>query len=413
MLHRVFLIGLMVALSSKATAAFAQNVEQLATAVAETAAGLGGDINTPITRRAGSLNEGQTRNLPIALRPGQCIVVAARSAPSIVNIDVQIVRGRTVLTRDVETSTTASASFCAGPRGEHLQARVTAFRGRGDFAIGVFNSNSAASASGAAVPAEGGQQGLLDQVAARARQVAPEMQAVTPAARESLTEGQRIERELALVPGRCYRVVTAAEPSVQDIDIAVNTPSGGELQHDGTRDAVPTLGVAQPLCPAAPGTHRLSIRMVRGGGAMGWQLLGSTVGTSSATPHQSSATFPIGGAGTDFVATRIRARHQAVGERGRPVNDLVSGELTTSLARDLEVDAQAGHCYVALGAGVPSVRELDLKVFDGLGNEIARDGERDAFPRVRFCPTLAGRFRVNVRMFQGYGPYGVQVFEVP
>lgn len=424
MLHRVRfgyrVVGLLIGASAAAIAissvggvALAQSAEELATGVTETASGLGADVNAALVRRTGALQESQTRNLPFALRASQCAVVVARSASGILNLDVQIVRGRTVLTRDVETGTSASASFCAGPRAERLQARITAFRGHGDFAAGIFPRSAAGASASVTTTPEGGQQGLLDRIAARAREVGGEMQAVTPAARETITEGQRIERDLALVPGRCYRVVTVSDATVQDMDLAVAAPAGGELQHDATHDGVPTLGISQPLCPAAPGTHRLAIRMIRGGGAMAWQLLGSVIGQGASASARATTAFPIGGAGTDFVATRIRARHQAAGENGRALNALVTGELTTSLSRSFEVDAEAGHCYVVLGAGVPSVRELDLKVFDALGNELARDGERDAFPRARFCPTLGGRFRVEARMFQGYGPYGVQVFQVP
>lgn len=418
MLHRVRIgyrvVGLMFTASLLvAGAASAQSLEQLSTAVTEAASGLGGEVNAPIVIRSGALQEGQTRNLPLSLRAAQCAVVVARTAASILNVDVQIVRGRTVLTRDVETGSSASASFCAGARPERLQVRVTAFRGRGDFSAGIFLRAASGTAVTSPSNPEAAQQGLMDRIAARTREVGGEMQAVTPAARETITEGQRIERDLALVPGRCYRVVTVSDATVQDMDLAVAAPAGGELQHDATHDGVPTLGISQPLCPAAPGTHRLAIRMIRGGGAMAWQLLGSVIGQGASAGTRAATAFPIGGAGTDFVATRIRARHQAAGENGRALNAIVTGELTTSLSRSFEVDAEAGHCYVVLGAGVPSVRELDLKVFDALGNELARDGERDAFPRARFCPTLGGRFRVEARMFQGYGPYGVQVFQVP
>lgn len=415
MLRRLGMLGVVVLWTALVAPASAQSADALIASVNESARGCGGDVATPLLTRSGTLTEGQTRNLQVALRANQCFVAVAKSAAEIANIDIQVARGRTVVTRDTETGTTANATYCAGVRPERIQVRVTAFRGRGEFAAGVF-ATSGPSNTSPAPPANASAATAtpLDRVAERARGIAASMQPVTPVTRESLNEGQRIERDLALVPGRCYRVVSASDDSVQDVDLSVLAPNGGELQRDGTAVRDAELGAAQPLCPAAPGTHRLVLRVARGHGTVVWQLLGSATTPNSPTGTRTPvARAAVGGAGTDFIATRIRSRHHDAGERGVAVEDVVRGELTTSLSRDFEVTAEAGRCYIVLAAGVPSVRELDLKVFDSLGNELARDGERDAFPRARFCPTIAGRFRVNVRMFQGYGPYGVQVFEVP
>jgi len=62
---------------------------------------------------------------------------------------------------------------------------------------------------------------------------------------------------------------------------------------------------------------------------------------------------------------------------------------------------------------MPSVRELNLRVLDPYGNERARDSEGDAFPSVRFCPAVGGRWKLQVRMFNGYGRYALQVFSGP
>lgn len=414
MLRRIGKLGTVAVWLALVSPAAAQSEDALIASVDDSGRGFGGDVATPLLRRSGTLTEGQTRNLPVALRAGQCFVAVAKGASQIANIDVEVARGRTVVTRDTETGSSASATYCAGTRPERIQVRITAFRGQGTFAAGVFATHGAANAAAAPGNAPTATATPLDRVAERARALASTMQPVTPVARETINEGQRVERELALVPGRCYRIVTASDESVEDVDLAVLAPNGGELQHDGTNVRDAELGAAQPLCPASPGTHRLTVRVARGHGTVVWQLFGTaTPNTSANGAAPAVATAPVGGAGTDFVATRIRARHQAAGEHGTAINDVVRGELTTSLSRDFEVAAEAGHCYVVLAAGVPSVRELDLKVFDALGNELARDAERDAFPRARFCPTIAGRFRVNVRMFQGYGPYGVQVFQVP
>jgi hypothetical protein len=133
-------------------------------------------------------------------------------------------------------------------------------------------------------------------------------------------------------------------------------------------------------------------------------------------PTQGSEQAPanamaVGGSGNDFVANRIRDRHRAVGEGRQPVTPVQAGTLQTSETARLEIPVQGGHCYVAVAAGVPSVRILDLRALDAYGNEVDADDSEDAFPSVRFCAQVGGTtWAVEVRMYDGYGRYGLQIF---
>jgi hypothetical protein len=119
----------------------------------------------------------------------------------------------------------------------------------------------------------------------------------------------------------------------------------------------------------------------------------------------------VGGTGTDFIANRIRELHRVGGEGRPPVTGVVRGSLETAGTRHIEVPVRGQHCYVAVAAGVPSVRILDLRVLDPYGNERDTDETEDALPTVRFCPSVGGAsWKIEVRMYEGYGNYGVQVF---
>ena len=395
-----------------ASPALAQDA-QLFIDVASTADAAGADTREALTQSSGELRAGQARAVPLAVPAGRCVLVAARSAGSLGNVDVEVVRGRTVLSRDTQTGREAAARYCAGARPEHLQARVRAFRGAGAFALGVYVlPEGATAASAAAAPSSAG---LLDRLAERVRASGAGMAPVTSGAREVLVAGQRVEREVTVVPGRCYRVLVAAEDGVTDVDLALRAPDARvdeTLQTDGTHEATASLGLLRPVCPPTAGAYRLAITLVAGTGAIAWQVLGSSANGPTEAPSR-RATFPVGGTGTTFPAQRVRARHAATGEGRVAVTDLIAGQLRTSEAVDHEVSVEAGQCYVVLGAGAPSVAELDLIVRDALGSELARDAEHDAFPRVRFCPLTSARVKVNVRMYRGYGPYGLQVFGGP
>lgn len=377
---------------------------QLVLSVSSVGEGLASGATRRGDMRTGRLRQGQSRTFTLDLEASQCVAVVAAGEAGIQNIDVSLSRGRTELARDATTGANASARFCATERMRGVRVAVGAFRGAGQYAAAVYDLPA-----GAAAAATADGETPLERLASRIEAVGGTMTPVTPPQRETLAEGERLERQVALQPGRCYRVVVGAADSVLDLDLALSPERGAPLQTDASDDGMPTLGVLAPLCPARPGAHRLQLFMERGAGAFAWRVLGSSqrgasTGEAAATRHR------IGGAGDGFLPGRIRARHQAAGEGRPPVTDLLSGRLSTSEARDVEVPVEGGRCYVALAAGVPSVRELDLRVLDNFGNERARDETRDAFPSVRFCPSISGRWQVQVRMYNGYGAYALQIF---
>jgi hypothetical protein len=410
------LFGAMLAWFAASPGARAQDA-QLLVELASTAESAGADTRSSLAQLSGVLRVSQKRGVAVALPAGRCVVVVARAAGGLENVDVEIARGRTVLARDTDTGRSATARHCAGAAPERLEARARAFRGAGAFALAAYLlPQGEASANASRTPEQPFAAGLLDRLALLVRASSGGMSPLTAPAREVLAPGQRVERDVTIVPGRCYRVIVAAEDGVMDVDLALRAPGARAdetVQTDGTPVALATLGVIRPLCPALPGTYRLALTLVAGTGAFAWQLLGSVDAPAQAASATRSATFRVGGAGTDFVAQRLRTRHAAVGEGREAVTDARVGQLRTSESSEEEVRVEGGRCYVVLAAGAPSAAELDLLVRDALGNELARDAERDAAPRARFCPLTSGPVRVAVRMARGYGGFGVQVFGGP
>lgn len=74
----------------------------------------------------------------------------------------------------------------------------------------------------------------------------------------------------------------------------------------------------------------------------------------------------------------------------------------------------SGHCYRVLGAGGPSVRDLDLAMFDSNNVEIARDVTADRAPALgvgaSICPADASSYRIEVRMRRGDGDFAFGIF---
>ena len=136
---------------------------------------------------------------------------------------------------------------------------------------------------------------------------------------------------------------------------------------------------------------------------------------SSPAPAASAApvavvTIPIGGTENDFVGSQIRATAQPRASRA-----IVAAEravLGTNEARVVELPLTAGHCILAVAAGVPSATDVNLEIADPAGNRVAEDSAHRGVESVSFCPPYSGRYRLTVRMFAGHGLTGIQAFEV-
>ena len=74
---------------------------------------------------------------------------------------------------------------------------------------------------------------------------------------------------------------------------------------------------------------------------------------------------------------------------------------------------RSGSCYVVVAVGSSALRELDLRVFDGDGAEVARDAEPGPAAALRFCPAQSGGYFVAPRAAAGSGLFAVRAFRGP
>jgi hypothetical protein len=131
-------------------------------------------------------------------------------------------------------------------------------------------------------------------------------------------------------------------------------------------------------------------------------------------------TFQSGGGGpiafapnlgpNDFLSNRMREIAGRYAQGRAPVSPLMRGNLQTSQTQDFSVALAAGRCYTVVGVGEPSVTDLDLFLFDQNGTQVAQDQATDNFPIVQVCPSVPGNNRVQVKMYSGYGAFGLQIF---
>src|SRR5436190_12077965 len=118
-------------LASLPLAAFAQDGDSAAEAellISVSAAGEDAHGEQLGTLQAGALRQGQQRQFAVTVPANRCVVVAGRGGAGIENLDVSLVRGRTVLARDTTASAAADVRYCAGARADRARLTVRAFR---------------------------------------------------------------------------------------------------------------------------------------------------------------------------------------------------------------------------------------------------------------------------------------------
>jgi len=110
------------------------------------------------------------------------------------------------------------------------------------------------------------------------------------------------------------------------------------------------------------------------------------------------------------IEERMTRLHAHSGRGRRPYSDLVRDTLGSGETREWGIAIEPGHCYSILAVGSPGVEDLDIYLFDPGAWQVAWDRGRDSSPVVRICPSVAGEYRLRVKMYGGSGEYGLQVF---
>jgi hypothetical protein len=101
------------------------------------------------------------------------------------------------------------------------------------------------------------------------------MKAVTPVLEGTQSQSDPIARytfhgEL----GRCYRIFSASDRGVRDLDMAILDPTHAVIGHDTNEDAFPILNPDGPLCLTRPGAYTVLVSVERGTGHYALQVWG-------------------------------------------------------------------------------------------------------------------------------------------
>jgi len=74
--------------------------------------------------------------------------------------------------------------------------------------------------------------------------------------------------------GRCYRIFSATDRGVQDMDMAMLDPDQNVVGHDTNEDGFPMLNPDGPFCLTRPGAYTVLVSVEKGAGRYALQVWG-------------------------------------------------------------------------------------------------------------------------------------------
>ena len=187
-------------------------------------------------------------------------------------------------------------------------------------------------------------------------------------------------------PGRRYAFVGFCDHDCGDVDLYLYDASGTLVERDILDDDQPIVRGT----PTQGGLYRLRISMAECSTSYcGWAVV-------------SRGDRPTGAAGWRVEIERQFGGHRIIAssrEAGyRPSGAIRYGLLGANSSETVELDLTGGVSYRIIGLCDSDCSDLDLRVTDASGNDVAKDVATDDFPVVSFTPVKGGVHTVRVTM---------------
>jgi hypothetical protein len=205
-----------------------------------------------------------------------------------------------------------------------------------------------------------------------------------------LNEGATQIYDVSLVSGRSYTIGGVCDNDCPDLDIKLIDPNGREVAADVLTDSAPVVSHTANM----NGNYRVRVVMydcnvnpcsagltVMGSGSGGGGNSAPATGQYDQQVNNQLDTFERGQSG----ATRLFRS---------PIFRLNEGA-----SQDYNVTLIAGVPYKIAGVCDNDCPDLDIKLLDGSGNELASDSLTDSLPIVSYRPGQTGNYRVRVVMY--------------
>jgi hypothetical protein len=255
-----------------------------------------------------------------------------------------------------------------------------------------------------------------DELSATMRAIGNQLRSAgIEASRESfrgfLTTGARTTSKFNVPANTCATLIAIASRAVHDMDAALYSPEGDLLAVDSQPDAHPTM---QVCTGAEPRALYYALQVYEGAGTFVVAMfLGeqATLERAAKLLGARPTLARLGNAETDGPG-RVAAFREGLQRRGfEPLH----APMRMQLARDQDIRValrvKPGQCYTAAGFALEGLRDVDLRVLDDEGGEVARDESREEDASAQFCASRRAEYAAELRGVDGAGTALLMVFE--
>lgn len=396
MYRTIFLAVVAATFTVAASAAAELSSEELKAALEKRSRELGGDYVQIDRAKTGGLSEGQTARFRQILRKGACYRFVAVGGEKVTDLDLKIFSGAKSLAADSGSVPSPVVEYCA-KKDVEAEVRLQLYGGTGAYALGIFAKGEVEAGGGALADLEESARRSLEAYSA---EIAGSMDPLGEPVTGTLGHRNSQTLDVTLDLPRCYKFIAIGGEGVQDLTMSVLV--------DGREVASDRISGKRPVAQwCAPGRVHAQLKLTMYGGAGGF-----AVGVYGARKATIASPEKVGGPDTDFIANRIRQLHIQYGKGRAAVSQVFRGNLSTNNEKVFKVKLNAGHCYTIIGAGSPSVKDLEVSLLNQSGSELQKDETRNGYPVMDTdpCPSFTGVYTVKAKMLRGFGQFGIQVF---
>ncbi len=228
-----------------------------------------------------------------------------------------------------------------------------------------------------------------------------------------MTTGGRSTHRFDLAAHTCMTLVALATQGVQDMDAAVYGPEGDLIAADSQPDAHPTIQLCSEDKPRA---LYYALNVYEGAGSF---LVVPFVGPSE-TLEQAAGLLGARPTPARLDAQDIDTKSRLASFREGLVRRGFSAlqnplEVPLAAAQRMRVPllVEAGQCYTAGSFAFAGLDDLNLRVLDDEGGEVARDGSPGGDASAQFCAERPGQYAAELQSVTGQGSAMLLLFHAP
>jgi hypothetical protein len=204
-----------------------------------------------------------------------------------------------------------------------------------------------------------------------------------------LNEGEVRDYPVTMMAGVPYKIAGVCDNDCPDLDIKLLDSRGNELASDSLTDSLPIVNYR----PGQAGEYR--VRVVMYDCNVAPCSAGLTVMATGPASTNS-------GSGTSEFDQQVINQLNTMESNARGMSRLFRSpifRLTEGATQDYPIAMSAGQRYMIGGVCDNDCPDLDIKLIDPSGNEVAEDTATDSVPIVNHAPSKSGTYMVRVVMY--------------